>query len=221
MPRYRPFLLLCVAPLVAVTACAQRSTDAQPSILQAKGDSVRVQFLDATSAQPIADTEIELWSDNGIRCVQAPCPTNGKQWKGKSDAYGRVVIPKSALNTSTTLKSDSYHGDLIQDASPGAAGSWTIELFAEKAGDPGPHPLKLIDARTHKAIANTPVRIETRNAHGPSSAESVSSNALGYILVPFQIVVKGAENSWVVAPGYRDAHIDFAWTRRRMSLTPR
>lgn len=221
MPRYRLVALLCVALLVAATACAQRSSDAQPSILQAKGDSVHVQFLDATSAQPIADTDIELWSDNGIRCIKAPCPTNGKQWKGKSDADGRIVIPRSALNTSTTLKSDAWHGDVIEDASPVAGGSWTIELFAEEAGDPGPHPLKLIDARTHKAIANTPVRIETRNAHGPSSTESVSSNALGYILVPFQTVAKGAENSWVVAPGYEDAHIDFAWARRRMSLTPR
>ena len=220
MPTYRPMLLF-LALFVAASACAQRAADTQPSILQAKGDSVRVQFLDATSAQPIANTDIELWSDNGIRCIQAPCPTNGKQWKGRSDAFGRMVIPKSALNTTTTLKSAIYHGDLVQDASPNGGGTWAIELFAEEAGVPGPHPLKLIDARTHKAIANTPVRIETRDSHGPGSTQSVSSNALGYIFVPFQMAVKGAENSWVVTSGYRDAHIDFAWARRRMSLTPR
>jgi hypothetical protein len=65
------------------------------------------------------------------------------------------------------------------------------------------------------------VRIETRGATGQRDTVSARSNALGYVLVPFIVVAKGADNSWLVAPGYKDAHIDFAWTRRKMYLTPR
>ena len=47
---------------------------------------MHVRLLDAATAKPIANTDVELWSDNGIRCIKAPCPTDGKQWKGTSDA---------------------------------------------------------------------------------------------------------------------------------------
>jgi hypothetical protein len=35
--------------------------------LSAKGDSVHVKIFDAATARPIANTEMELYSDNGIR----------------------------------------------------------------------------------------------------------------------------------------------------------
>ena len=51
--------------------------------------------------------------------------------------------------------------------------------------------------------------------------EGARTNALGYVFVPFIVVAKGADDRWLVAPGYNVAHIDFAWTRRKMYLEPR
>ncbi|HEV7703982.1 MAG TPA: hypothetical protein VGO46_06795 [Gemmatimonadaceae bacterium] len=137
---------------LAVAACAraQKGSKEPTSILQASGDSVRVQLLDAAAAKPLANADVELWPDNGIRC---------------------------------------------------------------------PHPIKLLDARTHDPIANKPVLIEIRGAAAHDVA-SVTSNSLGYVLVPFVILAKGAESSWVVVDGYRDGKIDFAATRRTLRLQP-
>ena len=205
----------------AACAGAQQPSDTPPTILAAKGDSVHVRLFDATSARPIASTELELYSDNGIRCIKAPCLTDGKSWKGKTDASGRLAIPRGALNATANLKSATYSGDLVVDATPDSSGDWTIELFPEERADPGPHPLKLIDARTHKALANATVRIETRGASAQRDTVRTQTNALGYVFVPFIVMAKGADDRWLVAPGYKDAHIDFAWTRRKMYLEPR
>ena len=212
-----------VGCIVLVVACAQgqRAHDAPSSILDSVGDSVHVRLLDASTVLPIANSVVELTSDNGIRCIKAPCPTDGKQWKGASDANGHVVIPKSALNSVATIKSVAYQGDLLNDATPGAKGEWNVELFSEESGDPGPHPLKLIDASTHAAIANAKVRIETRHAGGATDTVSVTTNALGWLFVPFRVVTKDAENSWLVVPAYQPARIDFSWARRKMLLDRR
>jgi hypothetical protein len=187
-----------------------------PSIRHAPGDTVRVQLIDAATARPIAGATIEVTSSNGITCVKAPCPTDTKVWTGMTDASARVAIPKSAMNTATTVKSGAYFGDLVVDAIRGEKGEWTLELFANGEEDNPPHPLKLIDAHTRKAIANTAVRIESRGGKGkPVRARS---NALGYVLVPFDVVAQDEEDSWLVVPGYRDAHIDFGWVNRKMLL---
>jgi hypothetical protein len=205
----------------AACAGAQQPSDTPPTILAVKGDSVHVTLLDATTARPLARAEMELYSDNGIRCIKAPCPTDGKNWKGTTDASGVLTFPRSYLNVTANLKSATYNGDLVADATPDANGGWTMELFPEETGDPGPHPLKLIDARSHKVVANATVRIEIRGASGRRDSVSATSNALGYVFVPFAVVAKGADSSWLVAPGYKEAHIDYAWMRRKMYLTPR
>ena len=205
----------------AVAACAraQKGSSEPESILKAPGDSVQLQLLDASTARPLANADVELWSDNGIRCIKAPCPTDGKQWKGSSDAKGRVTIPKSALNTTANIRSGAYTGDLVGDATSDAKGGWSIEMLSEDCAELCPHPIKLLDARTHAPIANKPVLIEIRSATAHDVA-SVTSNALGYVLVPFAIVAKGSESSWVVVEGYRDAKIDFAAVRRKLKLQP-
>jgi hypothetical protein len=206
---------------LAVAACAraQKGSKEPDSILKAPGDSVHVRLLDAGTAKPIASSDVEMFSDNGIRCIKAPCPTDGKQWKGTSDADGRVTIPKSALNTTSNIKTAAYDGDLIADATSDAKGGWNIEMISEQCADLCPHAIKLLDARTREPIANKSVLIEIRGTDAHDVA-SVTSNALGYVLVPFVIVAKGPESSWVVVEGYRDGKLDFAATRRKLKLVP-
>lgn len=218
----RPRLMLAFCAL-STFACAhaQAPAGAEQSILAATGDSLRVRLYSAVSAQPIASTDFELTSDNGIRCVKAPCPTNGQSWKGKSDAKGEIVIPRSALNTMASITSASYHGDLAGDAAPATGGGWTLELFPETGAEPAPHPLKLLDATTHQPISNVTLRIEARNSGGFPNMMSLTSNALGYVFVPADFVAHGSETSWIVVPGYREARVDFAWARRKTFLDKR
>ncbi len=205
---------------IAACARAQKGSDQSGSILHASGDSVYVRLLDAATAKPIANTEAEVQSDNGIRCIKAPCPTDGKQWKGTSDTDGRVVIPKSALNKTANIHTAKYDGDLVGDATSDGKGLWSIELFSEDCPDLCPHPIKLLDSRTHQPIANQAVLIEIRNATA-HDVTSATSNALGYIFVPVLIMAKGSDASWLVVDGYRDARIDFAATRRKTFLQPK
>jgi hypothetical protein len=195
-------------------------SDESASILHASGESVDVRLLDAATAKPIANTAVEVQSDNGIRCIKAPCPTDEKQWNGTSDADGRVTIPRSALNTTANIKTAGYDGDLVGDATSDAKGVWSVDLFSDGCANLCPHPLKLHDARSHEPIANALVLIEIRSATTHDVA-SATSNALGYVFVPFVIMAKGMDDSWVIVEGYRDAKIDFAAARRKIMLEPR
>jgi hypothetical protein len=124
------FTLALVAALLAGSACqAQRPPGARPAILQVRDSTVRVRLLNP-AGRPLAGAPVEIWSDNGIRCIRAPCPTNGTSWHGRSDARGLVVIPTRVLQASTTLTTPGYEGDLVEGARPGSHGLWSIRLAA-------------------------------------------------------------------------------------------
>jgi hypothetical protein len=182
---------LVLVSMVTV-ACSGDRGDGSASILHATGDSVRVRLLDAVSGGPIANAEVELWSDNGIRCVQAPCPTNGQQWSGRSNAAGQVMFPTSALQAVTAVKTPDHEGDLIGDSEPANGGGWTAELFPRDSSGSAPHPVKLIDGRSGRPIANAPARMEFRTDAGKWDSVKIATNALGYIFVPFEVVVAAA-----------------------------
>jgi hypothetical protein len=208
---------LVLVSMVTV-ACSQDPGDGSASILHAKGDSVRIGLLDAVSGRPIANTDVELWSDNGVRCVQAPCPTNGQEWAGRSDASGQVVIPTSAVQAVTAVKTPGHEGDLIGDSEPADGGGWTTVLFPRDSSGSAPRPVKLIDGRSGRPIANVAVRVEFQTDAGKRDSVKTATNALGYIFVPFEVVVAAAEHTWVVVPAYRRTQLDFAWARRKTKL---
>jgi hypothetical protein len=210
--------ILLVPISTAPVACARQPDDGTPSILHAKGETVRVRLLDASSGRPIANADVELSSDNGIRCVQAPCPTNGKEWRGRSDAAGQVMIPTSTLQAVTSITTPGHHGDLIEDSEPADSGGWVAELFPRDYAESDTHPVKLIDSRSNKAIVDAPVLVEFRTNAGKLDSLRTATNALGYIFVPFRVVALAAEHTWVVVPGYRRAGLDFAWARRKTKL---
>jgi hypothetical protein len=213
----------CVALLALLSAssvaAAQRPADSTQSILGARGDSVRVKLLDVASARVIANAEVELWSDNGVRCYAAPCRTGDRKWNGRSDSDGYVVIPTTALQVVTSIRTAASYGDLIEDSAPDGAGGWVAELLPRDTSDTeGPQPIKLIDRRSGKPIANAIVRIEYRSGETRLESMMSSSNGLGYMFVPIAIVEASLENCWIVVPGYRRAHVDFGWAGRKMEL---
>jgi hypothetical protein len=63
---------------------------------------------DKATNQPIAHQAVTIYSDNGIRCIKAPCPNNGKQWQGKTSDRGVVSIPRSVIQSSTSITVAGY-----------------------------------------------------------------------------------------------------------------
>jgi hypothetical protein len=70
--------------------------------------AIELVLLDRVTNQPIANRPIGIHSDNGIRCIKAPCPNHSKNWQSKSNRRGIIFIPKQIIQTSTTLTVKGY-----------------------------------------------------------------------------------------------------------------
>lgn len=191
-------------------------------IRSALGPMVTIQLVDASTGQPARNAAVRLTSDNGIRCMRAPCPTNTKSWKGASDPQGFLTIPTRYLQIATQIETESLSGDLIEDSEAANDAVWVAELLPRKSAyenPPGPpRPLKLIDATTGKAIADVPATFELRRAGETRPVFDTRTNALGYVFLPDDLPAEALQNTWVVVAGYRTTHVDFAWARHRMPL---
>lgn len=200
---------------VGCTRNHQHTPTSQSSILQVESDTVRVKLLDEFSGEVISNSDVEVSSDNGIRCIQPPCDTNPKQWRGRSDANGYVVVPTGILQQITSISTPSHRGgkDLVGGSEQDMNGAWVVELIPNHTYDfwPSSYRLKLIDAESSKPLINTQVDVSL--AEGESFEGK--TNSLGYIFFP---VKKTGVDSWVVVTGYRRAKIDWGWVNYKMKL---
>src|SRR5947207_2159463 len=63
----------------AVCAAGLLATDGKcADIRSAPGTTVTIELVDASTGRPARNAAVRLTSDNGIRCMRAPCPTNTK-----------------------------------------------------------------------------------------------------------------------------------------------
>ncbi|MBI5405167.1 MAG: hypothetical protein HY976_02975 [Candidatus Kerfeldbacteria bacterium] len=91
--------------------------------------SIKVVILDNQTTKPIANQDVTLYSDNGIRCVQEPCPTNGRTWNGTTNGRGEVVVPGDMVDSSMIFTVAGYQGaDLRSRGAVQADGSWKLLL---------------------------------------------------------------------------------------------
>jgi hypothetical protein len=202
------------------------------TILDIAADSVRLRLVDAVTARAIVSTGVEITSDNGVRCIQAPCPTDARRWTGRTDAEGFVMAPMEALQVVTNIRTPDHYADLINDSYEAADRVWDVEMFPRKApADLEFHPLdlKLIDAGSLRPIADTPVRI----AFGSDGSFEGTTNALGYIFVPVEAMLgdtvdsrplarsAGPEEARIMVAGYDTAHTDFSRANRKLLLKRR
>lgn len=218
MRRLTTALVLLGLAAATEPGCAQRSPGTRPSILEASGDTLHLQVLDAASRRPFANVPVTVSGDNGVRCTRAPCPTGATEWRGRSDAAGRVSVPRSAMQPVTSIATPDHDGDLVEDSEPAAGGAWVAALLPRDTGGLAPHPIRLVDRRTQRPIANMPVRIEYRGRDGRAGTLLTRSGPLGYVFVPFVLVAQAGDDVWAVVPGYRRAKLDFAYERRRTEL---
>ena len=119
--------------IIARPLVARKDT---PSVDRTKKSDLKLKLIDRLTRKPIKNTEVEIYSDNGIRCIRPPCQTNGIKWTGKTDARGVVVVPGKIRQRSMTISADGYNGgkDIIKEAKKNKArGIWIIALDADSS----------------------------------------------------------------------------------------
>lgn len=71
-------------------------------------DTVSIKLIDTTTGKPLANTDATFRSDNGIRCEQAPCPTNVQTISGVTDKDGVLIVPRSYMQHSNSVTVENY-----------------------------------------------------------------------------------------------------------------
>lgn len=168
--------------------------------------NIKIQLLDVRTTKPIANSDVEVWSDNGVRCNVAPCPTNGKAWNGKSDARGHVVIPRSFIQETTVLSTPGHDGKSLELAA-GSPPTLVVELVPKDPNNTGlpERAFKLFDAATNKPLDGVGARVEL----GSTERLETKTNALGYIFIPLEKAMPVLDDTWVVASGHQRTKVDF------------
>ena len=96
-------------------------------------DSPVLKIIDSISKEPIKNTPVRIYSDNGMRCIREPCNTNGISWEGKTDAHGVLIILGTVAQYSMHLSVSGYRGsDLQREAKAEARGRWSITVDADR-----------------------------------------------------------------------------------------
>lgn len=107
-----------------------------PGAERMKKADLKLKIIDRLTRKPIKNTEVEIYSDNGIRCIRPPCQTNGIKWTGKTDARGVIVVPGKIRQRSMTISAKGYSAgkDINKDARKNKAGAgWIIALDADSS----------------------------------------------------------------------------------------
>ena len=149
--------LLAVCGFTGVRAQSARPTS------NARQGPVRVQLFDVHSGLALPNF-VEVTSDNGIRCSAPPCATGSRTWSSHIDGSGVLMIPPSAIQFDTYLKTkDHRSAKLPEDTTKGTTYTHEIELYPEWLFDEQhdwTRGYKVVDARSGKVLADTAVRIE-------------------------------------------------------------
>ena len=228
-------LIWTIVPLLIFTVgCTAQAQRPAPSIPQGP---VRVQLFDAYSTLALANTDVEVTSDDGIigfACVPTyQCAGNHKTWSGRSDDSGVLVIPSSVIQFHNDVKAKDHQvGRLTEDAIKDSSHTHQIELYPEWLSDDQYEWIrgyKLLAARSRKVLANTPVRLEFPmndwpGQHGGTGGLDVRTNSLGFVFFSFlrkpepklgqpSPAVGEAqwmtEEAWVIVSGYRKARLNY------------
>ena len=105
---------------------------AQPLTKPAAKSNLRLLVIDQKTGKRLSNREVKVYSDNGIRCITAPCPTNGKNWVGKTDRRGYLVVPADIRQESISLTVEGFAGEeLNRSARKLNRDNWVIALKSE------------------------------------------------------------------------------------------
>ncbi len=231
--RGAPLSIWTIAILAMCCASGVRAL-AQRSAAGTSQGPVRVQLFDVYSGLAIANTLVEVTSDNGIRYSVPPCPTNGQTWSGQTDASGSLMIPRSAIQFNNDVKTKDHRGvvlgeDVINDPS---GTTHQIELYSQwlfEEQHDWTRGYKLVDARSGKTLANASAHIEFPPndwpaQHGGITRLDVKTNPRGYVSFSFLRKPEPKQGQtlpdapladwmtpevWVAVPGYSKAKLNY------------
>jgi hypothetical protein len=98
---------LCLLPVLNISSASNAAPIFKNKVLQ-------LTVIAKNTKKPIANLTVTINSDNGIRCIKAPCPNNSIQWKGQTNRQGVVVIPHKIIQKSTTMTVPGYQAIQLQ-----------------------------------------------------------------------------------------------------------
>lgn len=177
--------------------------------------------MDAASARPVVNTEVRVHSDNGIRCVSAPCPTNGKEWKRRTDARGYLIVPRAMLQRETSITTQSHTVDLVRDADRAPNQVWVVDVIPRDLADGEDLPsfaYHFVAAGSWSPIANTVVTIHIAAPAGNADHVDVRTNARGFVFIPYEVLAFADDEFWVTVPGYRRTRVAVSRVQQRVVL---
>ena len=130
--QYKRLAQVIAAMSFIIIFAATHSIQAQPVKIIEQKANLKLLIRDKRSGKPLTKKNVKIYSDNGVRCIQAPCPTNGKTWTGKTDKRGYIVVPNEIRQNSMTLSIAGFNGaELNRSAQKLSKNSWVIALKTE------------------------------------------------------------------------------------------
>lgn len=186
--------------------------------------SKEFKLVDAFSGQSISNTDVRIYSENGIRCVTAPCSTEGQEWLGKSDSQGIILVPSKVINVVTGITATGYKSgrDLSKDAERLSSNSWLIELDPDSKIDNSERRIKLIDSQTQKSLPNITFWVVNNQNCRPPQCQYFSftgkTNSIGNAYYPISSIAKDIDISYVFVSGYKFAKFPAGWVNYKVAL---
>jgi hypothetical protein len=189
-------------------------------------------LFDAFTGQTIRNVDVRIFSNNGISCFKAPCPTAAQEWNGKSDNDGLVLIPLKVINVYILITATGYKSgrDLNRDSEKIISNYWLIELDPDTKIDNFERRLKLIDSKTLKPLAGATLWITSNeNCRPPQCSDFTftgTTNTLGNIYYPISSIKDGniyypspiKDNSWVFVNNYGPAQFPTGWVNYKVLM---
>jgi hypothetical protein len=113
-----------------------RACQSMQSSDQKRKADLTLKVIDKATRRPLANKAIEIHSDNGIRCIKAPCPTDAMTWDGTTDERGYVLVPGEKRRTSMNIRAVGYGrgADLTKDSIKRNKNCWVIALKPDQPG---------------------------------------------------------------------------------------
>jgi hypothetical protein len=118
------FLLFCAGTRVL----AQDTKQPVELISQVKTARVKIRILSPTG-KPVSNSTVTVFNEFGTSCILEPCDLPVKNWSGKTDSKGFVVIPTKRIPTDATVATPKFRKkvDLV-DRAELYKGYWRVYL---------------------------------------------------------------------------------------------
>ena len=103
--------------------------DNLPDSNSEKTTEITLTLLDKASQSPLKLIKVNLYNDDSIRCIQAPCPTNTKSWTVTTDQYGKVSVATKDIQNEVTITPENYQPKKLEQEKN--AQSYMVEFIKQ------------------------------------------------------------------------------------------